>query len=70
MPLNQMDLLEKRTQHLCFWISRTLRRKKKGRDSLYTFLSIVDINFSLLFLTNELMHLALSTNSTNYIKLI
>ena len=48
-------------------IKNTLK-KEDGRDSLYTFLSNVDINFSLSFLTNELMHLTLSTNSTNYIK--
>ena len=49
------------------WYQKNLE-EEDGRDSLYTFLSRIDINFPLQFFTNELMPLTLSTNSTNYIK--
>ena len=44
-PSKVMDL-EERTQPLCLFISKPLE-EEDGRDSLYNFLSRIDINFSL-----------------------
>ena len=67
-PLNQMDLLEKRTEPLCFGYQEHLEERRK-EETLSTLFSQLLISTSLsCFSQNELMPLALSTNSTNYIK--